>query len=185
MPDRPNLLFIFTDQQRADSLGCYGSPWGHSPCIDALADGGVRFAQCTSQAPSCTPSRASFWVGRYPNRLEPWAYNKDKESIHQSVPVVRYFREAGYRTAQFGKFDHPEFAPEFDTCEYGPGPGASLTPFGKLPEGVSDADCEILRVPRINLAVGGRNPLPPEQTVSAIMAARAEKILARNSSTSP
>ena len=178
MSDRPNVLWITTDHQRTDALGCYGSPWGVSPHIDALADDGVRFAQCTAQSPSCSPSRASFWVGRYPNRLEPWAYNKDRTSIHESVPVVRHFREAGYQTAQLGKFDHLEFAEQFDICECGPGPGLTLSPFGNLPAGVTDADTGILRVPRIGLAVGGKNPLPAEQTVCGIMADRAEKFFA-------
>jgi arylsulfatase A-like enzyme len=175
MSDRPNVLWITTDHQRTDALGCYGSPWGVSPHIDALADQGVRFAQCTSQSPSCSPSRASFWVGKYPNRLEPWAYNKDKESHHPSVPFVRRFRDAGYQTVQLGKLDHIEFAKEFDICEHGPGPGAALGPFASMPEGKDEADYDILRVPRVNLAVGGKNPLPPDQSICGIMAERAER----------
>ena len=177
MSDKPNVLWITTDHHRTDALGCYGSPWGKSPHIDALAQGGVRFAQCTSQSPSCSPSRASFWLGKYPHQLEPWSYNKGACPADAPAPVVRHFKQAGYRTTQLGKCDHKDVADEFDVNEYGVGAGAALTPFGKLPEGVTEEDCGMLKVPRIGLAVGGKNPLPPENTICGIMAARAEKFL--------
>ncbi|MEO2006418.1 MAG: sulfatase-like hydrolase/transferase, partial [Candidatus Poribacteria bacterium] len=63
---RPNILWICTDQQRSDTLGCYGNEWVHTPNIDALAEGGVLFQHAYSQSPVCTPSRASFLTGRYP-----------------------------------------------------------------------------------------------------------------------
>ena len=152
---------------------------GLSPHIDALADRVVRFAQCTCQSPSCSPSRASFWISKYPNRLEPWAYNKDQESIHKSIPFVRQFRDAGYQTVQLGKFDHLEFASEFDLCEYGLGPGATLRPWAVMPEDVEEADYDILRLPHVNRAVGGKNPYPPDQTICHTMAERAERFFAR------
>lgn len=63
---RPNLLWICTDQQRWDTLGCYGNSLVRSPHIDALARGGALFESAYCQSPICTPSRGSFLTGRYP-----------------------------------------------------------------------------------------------------------------------
>lgn len=66
MPDRPNILWICTDQQRFDTLGCYGNEFVETPNVDRLAESGVRFERAYAQSPVCTPSRASFLTGRYP-----------------------------------------------------------------------------------------------------------------------
>lgn len=66
MSRKPNILWICTDQQRADTLGCYGSPYVDTPNLDRLAANGVLFEQAFCQSPVCTPSRASFMTGRYP-----------------------------------------------------------------------------------------------------------------------
>jgi arylsulfatase len=67
----PNVLWICTDSQRWDTLGCYGNPLVRSPNLDRLASEGVLFEQAFSQNPLCTPSRGCFLTGRYPvtNRL--------------------------------------------------------------------------------------------------------------------
>ena len=63
---KPNILWICSDQQRFDSLGCYGNRFVKTPNIDALARDGVLFESAFAQSPVCTPSRASFLTGRYP-----------------------------------------------------------------------------------------------------------------------
>lgn len=67
----PNILWICTDQQRYDTLGCTGNPFVRTPNIDRLAREGVLFENAFCQNPLCTPSRGSFLTGRYPstNRL--------------------------------------------------------------------------------------------------------------------
>ena len=62
----PNVLWICTDQQRFDTLGCYGNPFVQTPNIDRLAKSGMLFENAYAQSPICTPSRASFLTGRYP-----------------------------------------------------------------------------------------------------------------------
>jgi arylsulfatase len=62
----PNILWICTDQQRFDTLGCYDNPFVETPNIDRLAANGVLFENSFCQSPVCTPSRASFLTGRYP-----------------------------------------------------------------------------------------------------------------------
>lgn len=64
---RPNVLWICSDQQRFDTLGCYGNTYVHTPNLDRLAAEGVIFENCYSQNPVCSPSRASFLSGRYPH----------------------------------------------------------------------------------------------------------------------
>ncbi len=63
---RPNILWICTDSQRWDTLGCYGNPFVHSPNLDRLASEGMLFTQCHAQNPLCQPSRGAFLTGRYP-----------------------------------------------------------------------------------------------------------------------
>jgi hypothetical protein len=53
--DRPNLIFIFTDQQSSDMLGCYGNREIITPRIDAFAGQAVRFSHCVANCPVCTP----------------------------------------------------------------------------------------------------------------------------------
>ena len=53
---RPNILWICTDQQRSDTLGCYGNEFVHTPRLDGLAQKGVLFTRAYSQSPVCTPS---------------------------------------------------------------------------------------------------------------------------------
>jgi len=62
---QPNILIIMTDQQRYDSLGCYGFERAHTPNIDQLAKEGVLFENNYVPNPICTPSRSSLWTGRY------------------------------------------------------------------------------------------------------------------------
>lgn len=63
---KPNILWICTDQQRFDTLGCYGNSFVRTPNLDRLARQGVLFEQAYAQSPVCTPSRVSFMTGRYP-----------------------------------------------------------------------------------------------------------------------
>ncbi|MEZ4639078.1 MAG: sulfatase-like hydrolase/transferase [Caldilineaceae bacterium] len=67
---RPNILFICTDQQRYDSLGCYGNEYVQTPTIDRLAAEGVLFERCYVQNPVCGPSRQP---GDGPLRPQSWA----------------------------------------------------------------------------------------------------------------
>ena len=55
----PNVLWIQTDEQRPDSLGCYGSAWAKTPNDAALAQRGIVFKNCACNSPVCIPSRAS------------------------------------------------------------------------------------------------------------------------------
>jgi len=110
---RPNVLWVCTDQQRADTLGCYGNPWVRTPNLDRLAQRGVRFEHAYAQSPVCTPSRASFLTGRYPRTTR---CRQNGQSIPgDEVLVTRLLADAGYSAGLSGKLHvsacHPSVAP--------------------------------------------------------------------------
>lgn len=97
----PNILWICSDQQRYDTLGCYGNSFVTTPNIDHLAQEGVLFEQAFSQSPVCTPSRAAFLTGRYPRTT------RDRQN-GQSVPadeqlITRFLADQGYQCGLSGK----------------------------------------------------------------------------------
>jgi arylsulfatase A-like enzyme len=98
---RPNVLWICTDQQRFDSLGCYGNEFVETPNVDRLARTGTRFSHAYAQSPVCTPSRASFLTGRYPRTTR---CRQNGQSIPESeLLITRRLAEAGYNCGLAGK----------------------------------------------------------------------------------
>ena len=98
---RPNVLWICTDQQRYDTLGCYGNDAVRTPNIDRLAGRGVRFDRCFSQSPVCTPSRASFLTGRYPRTTR--CRQNGQAMPADEVLVTKLLADAGYTCGLSGK----------------------------------------------------------------------------------
>ena len=110
MTDRPNVLWIQTDEQRPDSLGCYGSDWARTPNLDALAQTGTVFRECHVQSAMCVPSRTSQLSARYPQDLGVFSNHPfDVEGVLDSELklVPNLFADAGYRTASLGKWHTP------------------------------------------------------------------------------
>ncbi|KKL85473.1 hypothetical protein LCGC14_1954380 [marine sediment metagenome] len=97
----PNILWICSDQQRFDTLGCYGNSFVATPNLDALAAGGVLFERAYCQNPVCTPSRASFLTGRYPHTTR--ARQNGQCIPADEVLVTRILAEAGYTCGLSGK----------------------------------------------------------------------------------
>ena len=98
---RPNFVFIITDQHRADHLGCYGNEIVRTPHIDSIAAKGWRANRFYVANPACMPNRATLMTGRMP-------------SVHRvranGIPLpasantfVELLRQGGYRTASCGK----------------------------------------------------------------------------------
>ncbi|MBT5874916.1 MAG: sulfatase-like hydrolase/transferase [Candidatus Latescibacteria bacterium] len=98
---RPNILWICSDQQRWDTLGCYGNTWVNTPNIDRLALGGTRFDHCYAQSPVCTPSRASFLTGRYPRTTR--CRQNGQDIPDSEMLVTRLLADAGYTCGLAGK----------------------------------------------------------------------------------
>ncbi len=107
---RPNVLWICTDQQRFDTLGCYGNRFVRTENLDRLAGKGVQFLHAFAQSTVCTPSRASFLTGRYPRTTR---CRQNGQSIPaDEVLVTRLLRDAGYACGLSGKLHisacHPD-----------------------------------------------------------------------------
>src|SRR5207248_5119675 len=66
--ERPNVLFIISDDQRWDALGAAGTKTIHTPVLDRLAREGVWFRQATIHVPQCSPTRATLLTGLPPHR---------------------------------------------------------------------------------------------------------------------
>lgn len=101
MTKRPNFLFLITDQQRADWLGCYGHPVLKTPNIDSIAARGTRFDNFHTASPVCMPNRASLLTGRYPS-LHGLRYNGCVLPADANT-FVDVLADAGYHTAAIGK----------------------------------------------------------------------------------
>jgi arylsulfatase A-like enzyme len=118
MTDRPNIVLIFSDQHRADAMGCAGSAFVETPHLDRLAAEGTRFDQAFTPWPVCTPARASMWTGAYPHAhgIIDNVYGIDNafEIVGRvRTTVFDRLREAGYLTAHFGKWHLGEAQPPF------------------------------------------------------------------------
>lgn len=101
---RPNLIFLLTDDQRADDLGCYGNTVIKTPNLDSLSQRGVRFTRFFVTSPICMASRASYFTGRVERSHACNFYYRHlaAKDWAQSYPVL--LRQAGYRTGLIGKF---------------------------------------------------------------------------------
>jgi arylsulfatase A-like enzyme len=101
---RPNLIFLLTDDLRADDLGCYGNSVIQTPQIDSLAKRGVRFTRAFVTSSICMASRASYFTGRIERSHACNFYYRSlaAKDWKRSYPVM--LREAGYRTGFIGKF---------------------------------------------------------------------------------
>jgi arylsulfatase len=109
----PNVLFICTDQQRFDTLGCYSNPYIDTPNLDRLAQRGVLFERAYCQCPVCTPSRASFLTGRYP-RTTRCRQNGQMIPTDERL-ITRTLADNGYYCGLSGKLHLAPCAP--DICQ--------------------------------------------------------------------
>ena len=116
--DRPNFLFVITDQQRADHLGCYGNRTLRTPHLDALAARGVRLERHYVAMPICMPNRATLVTGRMPS-VHGVRHNGIELPL-ESVTLPELLADAGYRTALVGKSHLQNFTPV--AAQYGPEP---------------------------------------------------------------
>jgi arylsulfatase A-like enzyme len=103
MNARPKLVFVFTDQQSRDMLGCYGNADIKTPHLDAFSTDSIRFEHCVSNSPVCTAYRGILLTGQHPLR---------NGALHNDLPLLanngttfaQALTGAGYRTAYVGKW---------------------------------------------------------------------------------
>ncbi|MBC7234395.1 MAG: sulfatase-like hydrolase/transferase, partial [Chloroflexi bacterium] len=103
MMDKPkNVLLIMTDQQRWDTLGCYGAPTCRTPNVDALAARGVRFNAAYAPTSPCSPARAALFTGLYPHKNN---VPMNGGTLNQAVPnLATELKAAGYNLGYAGKW---------------------------------------------------------------------------------
>ncbi len=101
---KPNLIFLFADDQNFDSLGCYGNKDVQTPHIDQLAAEGLVFDRHYNTTAICMASRANVFLGQYEYKTgcNFGTGNLSVSQFEKSYPVL--LRQAGYRTAFAGKF---------------------------------------------------------------------------------
>jgi len=101
---KPNILVLFSDQQRWDTLGCYNPSADFTPQLDRLATEGVRFEKAFTCQPVCCPARACLQTGLYATQTGCYR-NGIPLTLPQSVPTIAdQFHENGYETAYIGKW---------------------------------------------------------------------------------
>lgn len=100
--ERPNILFIFTDDHAAHALSCYGSEINETPNLDRIAREGMLFRNCFATNALCGPSRAVIQTGKY-SHINGFRDNTNQfDGTQQTFPKL--LRAAGYETAVIGKW---------------------------------------------------------------------------------
>ena len=101
MTQKPNIVFIFSDQQRSDTMACYGNDWIKVPHLNRLADESFVFENAYVTQPVCTPARASIMTGLYPHSAGP---KVNKMSLPADVPTIAELISEDYLCGYLGKW---------------------------------------------------------------------------------
>ncbi|MBT3533101.1 MAG: sulfatase-like hydrolase/transferase [Rhodospirillaceae bacterium] len=137
MTNRPNFLFIITDQHRADYLGCSGHPVLRTPHLDSVAARGRRFDRFYVANPVCQPNRATLMTGRMPS-LHGVRHNGISLSLRSNT-FVDLLRANGYRTALLGKSHLQNFETREPIMQRDDPPAGQTWPTGEFAEALKPA----------------------------------------------
>ena len=97
---KPNIVLIMTDQQRADTIAELGHPWMQTPNLDRLVKQGTSFTNCFVTSPVCVSSRASVFLGAYPHttnvytNFETWQPNWVRLACTGRLSLCQYWQDA-------------------------------------------------------------------------------------------
>ena len=100
--NRPNIIFYFSDQQRWDTMGCYGQKLPVTPVLDALAGEGMLFENAFTCQPVCGPARACLQTGLY--AAEAGVHKNHRILAEGADTLARRLISGGYETAYVGKW---------------------------------------------------------------------------------
>ena len=100
----PNILFLMSDEHRADVAGYAGNPVVHTPVLDLLAAGGVVFRNAYTPSPTCIPARQCIAAGQLPRTCKVETYGEDLPPF--SMTFAKRLSQFGYATVCAGKMHH-------------------------------------------------------------------------------
>jgi arylsulfatase A-like enzyme len=129
---RPNILFIMSDDHSANAISAYGSVVNKTPHLDRLAQEGMRFAHCFAVNSICTPSRATILTGQYSHINGVPVFNRFDGGRPN---VAKYLQAAGYHTGMIGKWHLGSDPTGFDQWIVLPGQGVYFDPDFLVSEG--------------------------------------------------
>ncbi len=121
MNKKPNILFVFSDQQRWDTVGCYGQPLDITPNLDQMASEGIRMKNAFTCQPVCGPARSCLQTGKYASEVGCYRNAIALPLDVKTVPM--YLSEVGYEVGYIGKWHlastHGESNEDIgEACEY-------------------------------------------------------------------
>jgi len=132
--ERPNVVFVITDDQGYGDLGCHGNPILKTPHLDTLHGESVRFTDF-HVSPTCSPTRGALMSGHFTNRAGTWHTIMGRSILFEGeMTLGEAFAAGGYSTGMFGKWhlgDNYPYRPEdrgFDTVVRHGGGGIGQTP---------------------------------------------------------
>ena len=106
-PEKPNVLFIISDDLTTTALSSYENTVSRTPNIDQLASEGVRYTRTYCQFPVCGPSRASLMFGYYPHATTTFGYVSGRDKVGPARKSwAQLFKDNGYYTARVSKIFH-------------------------------------------------------------------------------
>lgn len=100
MSDRPNILLLFTDQQRFDTIAALGNPVIQTPALDNLVREGTAFTGAYTASPVCMSARCSVALGQYPHHT---GCNRNNPMPQERTSLMQLLQAAGYQTQGIGK----------------------------------------------------------------------------------
>ena len=129
---RPNIVFIMTDDHAAHAISAYGSVVNQTPHLDRIAKEGMRFDRCFVVNSICTPSRAAILTGKYSHMNGVPVFNRFDGS---QPTVAKHLQAAGYHTMMVGKWHLGSDPTGFDRWIVLPGQGRYVDPEFLVAEG--------------------------------------------------